>query len=58
MSEYFPKPKMGGVSFSKLKWDVDELDIGKLKAVPVNLSKLCNVVNNDAGNTDKSGLEI
>ena len=58
MSEYFPKPKMGGVPFSKLKWDVDELDIGKLKAVPVNLSKLSNAVNNDVANTDKSGLEI
>ena len=31
----------------KLKAEVDEIDIDKLKTVPVDLSKLSNVVNND-----------
>ena len=35
------------VDFVSLKSDVDELDIDKLKTVPVDLCKLSNVVNND-----------
>ena len=33
---------------ASLKAEVDKIDIGELKTVPVNLSKLSNVVNNDA----------
>ena len=29
-----------------LKVEIDKIDVGKLKAVPVDLSKLSNVVNN------------
>ena len=35
------------VDLASLKLDVDELDIDKLKTVPVDLSKLSNVVDND-----------
>ena len=30
----------------KLKDEVDKIDVGKLKTIPVDLSKLSNVVNN------------
>ena len=30
-----------------LKAEIDKIDVGKLKAVPIDLSKLSNVVNND-----------
>ena len=31
-----------------LKAEIDQIDVGKLKTVPIDLSKLSNVVNNDA----------
>ena len=34
-------------SLAKLKAEVDKIDADKLKTVPVDLSKLSNVVNND-----------
>ena len=34
-------------ALSKLKFEVDKIDINKLKTVPVDLSKLSNVVNNE-----------
>ena len=34
-------------NFSSLKTEVDKLDIGKLATIPVDLSKLSNVVKND-----------
>ena len=34
-------------NLANLKTEVDKLDIGKLKAVPVDLSKLFNVVKNE-----------
>ena len=34
-------------ALSKLKFEVDKIDINKLKTVPVHLSKLSNVVNNE-----------
>ena len=34
-------------NLSNLKSKVDKLDIGKLEAIPVDLSKLSNVVKND-----------
>ena len=33
--------------WASLKAEVDKIDVDKLKAVPVDLSKLSNVVNND-----------
>ena len=32
---------------ARLKAEIDKIDVGKLKTVPVDLSKLSNVVNND-----------
>ena len=34
-------------NFASLKTDVDKIDVDKLKTVPVDLSKLSNVVKND-----------
>ena len=34
------------MDLASLKSDAEELDIDKLKTVPINLSKLSNVVNN------------
>ena len=34
-------------NLASLKTGVDKIDVDKLKAVPVDLAKLCNVVNND-----------
>ena len=54
MSQYFPKlyQPFGGdinlrVDLSSLKTEVDKLDIDKLVPVPVDLSKLSDVVKND-----------
>ena len=41
---------------SSLKLDVDKLDIDKLKTVPVNLSKLGNVINNVIEETEYNKL--
>ena len=41
---------------SSLKLDVEKLDIDKLKAVPVNLSKLGNVINNVIEETEYNKL--
>ena len=35
---------------ASLKAEIDEIDVYKLKTVPIDLSKLSNVVNNDAVN--------
>ena len=32
---------------ASLKAEIDKIDVGKLKTVPVDLSKLSNVINND-----------
>ena len=42
-SNLAPKSDLGS-----LKADADKMDIDKLKTIPVNLSKLINVVYNDA----------
>ena len=34
-------------NLASLKARIDKVDVGKLKTVPVDLSKLSNVVNND-----------
>ena len=34
-------------TLTSLKTEVDKVDAGKLKTVPVDLAKLCNVVKND-----------
>ena len=34
-------------NLSSLKTEVDKIDVGKLKTLPVDLSKLSNLVNND-----------
>ena len=34
-------------NLAKLKAEIDKIDAGKVKTVPVDLSKLSNVVNND-----------
>ena len=34
-------------NLAALKTEVDKIDTDKLKTVPVDLAKLCNVVNND-----------
>ena len=34
-------------NLAKLKAEIDKIDVGKVKTVPVDLSKLSNVVNND-----------
>ena len=59
MSNYAPEPDLKsptGTDISKfakkadlasLKSDVDELDTDKLKTIPLHLSKLSNVVEND-----------
>ena len=36
------------LNLASLKTEVDKIDAGKLKAVPVDLAKLSNVVKNDA----------
>ena len=43
-SSRFPKK----TDSATLKWDVDDLNIDKLKTGPVDLSKLSNVVDNDS----------
>ena len=35
------------LNLASLEIEVDKIDVGKLKTVPVGLSKLSNVVNND-----------
>ena len=35
------------INLASLKTEVDEIDADKLKTVPVDLAKLCNVVKND-----------
>ena len=58
-------------NLANLKTEVDKLDIGKLKTVPVDLSKLSNVVKNEVikkteynklvnkvNNTDTSGFTL
>ena len=39
-------------NLANLKIEVDELDTGKLKTVPVDLSKLANAVKNELNNID------
>ena len=34
-------------NLAKLKAEIDKIDVGKVKTVPVDLSNLSNVVNND-----------
>ena len=58
-SSYIPKANLKGAigvdtsnlesksNLTKLKAEVDKIDIDKLKTVPVDLSKLSNVVNNE-----------
>ena len=43
-------------NLANLKNEVDKLDIGKLKTVPVDLSKLCNVVKNVIKKTEYNKL--
>ena len=59
MSEYFLEPKsLGGrvklkhvpINWSNLKSKVDKLDVNKLVPVPVDLSKLSDVVKEDVCN--------
>ena len=38
-------------SLNNLKINVDDLDVGKLKAVPIDLKKLSDVVDNDVVKT-------
>ena len=48
MSQYLPKPDFKRFLSLNLKTEVDKLDIDKLATVPVDLSKLSNVLKNDA----------
>ena len=60
MSQYFTKPceLFGGDTYVKVDWSnyatkadlnnkIDKIDVGKSKSVPVDLSKLSYVVDND-----------
>ena len=68
MSEYFPEPKsleknvkLGSdlpTDLSNLKSKVDKLDVDKLVLVPVNLSKLSDMVKNYAVEKDAYNAKI
>ena len=63
MSEHLPKPyepctKNVPFNLSNLKSKVDKLDIDKLAPVPVDLSKLSNVVKNDVVKNTEYNVKI
>ena len=43
-------------NLASLKTEVDEIDVDKLKTVPVDLAKLSNVVKSDVKNTEYNSL--
>ena len=44
------------ISFNNLKTNVDDLDVGKLKTIPIYLKKISDVVDNDVLKNTKFNL--